>query len=83
MMHWNAGWHEAARWIDKRALEEGIDLGAEFDSPEDFARSLWTGCDFTAILKHFSQEVRQIWSDLRLRRNYFGTSCLIEEAIAE
>jgi hypothetical protein len=46
-----AGWHEAARWIDKRALEEGIDLGAEFNSPEEFARSLMDGMQFHSDLE--------------------------------
>jgi hypothetical protein len=41
-----AGWRNAARWIDKRALEEGVDLAAEFDSPEVFARSLIDGMRF-------------------------------------
>jgi hypothetical protein len=46
-----AGWHEAARWIDKQALEEGIDLWAEFDSPEKFARSLLEGMRFHCDLE--------------------------------
>lgn len=41
-----AGWHNAARWIDKRALEEGIDLFADFEGPEIFARSLVEGMRF-------------------------------------
>ena len=41
-----AGWRAAAHWIDKRALEEGIDIAAEFDSPEVFARSLIEGMRF-------------------------------------
>jgi hypothetical protein len=41
-----AGWSEAARWIDKRALEEGIDLFADFESPEHFSNSLVEGMRF-------------------------------------
>jgi hypothetical protein len=41
-----AGWYEAASWIDKRALEEGIDLGADFESPEGFSDSLVEGMRF-------------------------------------
>jgi len=46
-----AGWQEAAHWIDKRALEEGIDLWAEFNSPEEFARSLMEGMRFHCDLE--------------------------------
>jgi hypothetical protein len=38
-----AGWLSAAHWIDGRALDEGIDLFAQFDSAEIFARSLLEG----------------------------------------
>jgi hypothetical protein len=38
-----AGWLSAARRIDGRALDEGIDLFAQFDSAEIFARSLLDG----------------------------------------
>jgi hypothetical protein len=41
-----AGWREAASWIDKRALEEGIDLCADFGSPESFSHSLVDGMRF-------------------------------------
>ncbi len=41
-----AGWYNAARWIDKRALEEGIDLFADFESPGVFASSLVEGMRF-------------------------------------
>jgi hypothetical protein len=37
------GWLSAARWIDGRASDEGIDLFAQFDSAEIFARSLLEG----------------------------------------
>jgi hypothetical protein len=35
-----AGWYGAASWIDTRALDEGIDLFADFESPEHFSHSL-------------------------------------------
>jgi hypothetical protein len=41
-----AGWYEAACWIDSRALEHGFDLGADFDSAERFADSLVEGMRF-------------------------------------
>ena len=41
-----AVWREAACWIDKRALEEGIDLYADFGSPESFSHSLVEGMRF-------------------------------------
>lgn len=34
-----AGWYDAARWLDKRALEEGLDLFANYDDPTLWARS--------------------------------------------
>jgi hypothetical protein len=37
------GWLSAAHWIDGRASDEGIDLFAQFDSAEIFARSLLEG----------------------------------------
>ena len=37
------GWLSAANWIDGRASEQGIDLFAQFDSPQIFARSLLEG----------------------------------------
>lgn len=37
------GWLSAAHWIDGRASEQGIDLFAQFDSAEIFARSLLEG----------------------------------------
>lgn len=46
-----AGWYEAASWIDKRALEEGVDLYADFGSSESFSRSLVEGMRFHADLK--------------------------------
>jgi hypothetical protein len=46
LMDDEAGWQKAAQWIDKLALENGIDLGAQFDSPEMFARSLVEGMRF-------------------------------------
>src|ERR1700730_12532175 len=41
-----AGWYEAASWIDKRALEEVIDVTADFESPEGFSHSLVEGMRF-------------------------------------
>jgi hypothetical protein len=38
-----ASWYDAATWIDKRALEEGIDLCADFENPESFSHSLVEG----------------------------------------
>jgi len=46
-----AGWYEAARWIDSRALEYGFDLGANFDSAERFAESLMEGMRFHVDLE--------------------------------
>lgn len=49
-----AGWYNAARWIDSKALEEGIDLCADFEGPEIFARSLVEGMRFhTDFERHF------------------------------
>lgn len=67
-----AGWLNAARWIDKRALEEGIDLAAEFDSPDVFARTLMDGMRFhvdlsrrfprgEAHLEHFESAEELFW----------------------
>lgn len=47
----DAGWYEAARWIDSRALEYGFDLGVNFDSAERFAESLMEGMRFHVSLK--------------------------------
>jgi hypothetical protein len=46
-----AGWYEAARWIDSCALEHGFDLGANFDSAERFAESLMEGMRFHVDLQ--------------------------------
>jgi len=43
-----AGWRYAAERIDKQALEEGIDLAADFGSPEQFAETLVEGMRFHA-----------------------------------
>jgi len=40
------GWFDAASWIDKRALAEGIDLYADFGTAESFSRSLVDGMRF-------------------------------------
>jgi hypothetical protein len=48
------GWLSAAHWIDERASDEGIDLFAQFDSAEIFARSIaWSyqpGCQVSKWL---------------------------------
>lgn len=41
-----AGWYNAACWIDKMALDKGIDLAADFETPERFSRSLIEGMRF-------------------------------------
>jgi hypothetical protein len=41
-----AGWYNAASWINKRALEEGIDLYADLESPESFSNSFVEGMRF-------------------------------------
>jgi hypothetical protein len=41
-----AGWYNAGCWIDKMALEKGIDLAADFETPESFSRSLIEGMRF-------------------------------------
>jgi hypothetical protein len=46
-----AGWYNAARWIDSRALEHGFDLAADFDSAESFADSLMEGMRFHVDLE--------------------------------
>jgi hypothetical protein len=56
-----AGWHEAARWLEKRALEEGIDLFAHFESPEEFSHSLVEGMRFhTDFEQHFPNGVTDL-----------------------
>jgi hypothetical protein len=34
------GWYDAASWIDQRAIEEGLDLYADFRDVETFSHSL-------------------------------------------
>lgn len=41
-----AGWYDAACRIDRMALEKGIDLAADFETPESFSRSLIEGMRF-------------------------------------
>ncbi len=42
-----AGWEDAASWINRRASEEGLDLYAEWENPQAFASSV------VATLRHY------------------------------
>jgi hypothetical protein len=46
-----AGWYNAACWIDKMAIEKGVDLAADFETPERFAKSLIDGTGFHTDLQ--------------------------------
>lgn len=46
-----AGWRDAASWIDRRAIEEGIDLSADFENVEAFAHSVVEAMRFHADLE--------------------------------
>jgi len=57
-----AGWYEAARWIDRRSLEEGIDLYASLESPESFSASLVEAIKFRT---NFQQRLLNGIDDLK------------------
>ncbi len=46
-----AGWDRAASRIRNKALDEGIDLGVDFESPESFAHSVLENMRFHIDLK--------------------------------
>jgi hypothetical protein len=46
-----AGWYNAANWIDEMALEKGIDLAADLETPESFSRTLIEGMRFHTDLQ--------------------------------
>jgi hypothetical protein len=57
------GWLSAAHWIDGRASDEGIDLFAQFDSAEIFARSLLKGLrGHISLLAKFSKNAAELGS---------------------
>ncbi len=46
-----AGWEGAARWIDHLAIDDGLDLRAEWKNPQAFATSV-----LTMLRRHIDME---------------------------
>lgn len=46
-----AGWSAAARWLESRALENGFDTAARFESVEIFAHSFMDSMRFHSDLR--------------------------------
>ena len=52
-----SGWYNAACWIDEMASEKGINLAADFETPESFSRSVIEGLRFTDLEQRFPNGV--------------------------
>jgi len=55
-----AGWERAARWIDRLALEDGLDLCAEWESPQEFATSVVTTLRWYIDMERFSDGLASV-----------------------